>query len=74
MRAPFDAKRGLIIVGAKLWGPTGNAVLQLALDTGATATTVNMGILIAVGYDPAMVPDRVQVTTESGIGFAPRVL
>jgi len=26
-----------------------------------------------VGYDPALAPDRVQITTGSGIEFAPRV-
>ena len=30
-------------------------------------------MLVAIGYDPAMVPDRFQVTTGSGIEFAPRV-
>lgn len=51
MRAPFDANQGLIILGAKLWGPTGSVVLRVALDTGATSTIVNVGILVAVGYD-----------------------
>jgi predicted aspartyl protease len=74
VRAPFDANQGLIILGAKLWGPTGSVVLRVALDTGATSTIVNVGILVAVGYDPAMAPDRVQVTTGSGVEFAPRVL
>lgn len=49
-------------------------VLRVALDTGATSTIVNVGILVAVVYDPAMTPDRVQVTTGSGVEFAPRVL
>jgi len=45
----------------------------LALDTGATATVVNIAMLVAVGYDPALAPTRVQVTTGSGVEYAPRV-
>lgn len=73
MSSPFDPQQGLIIVRTELWGPTGSAVLRLALDTGATATVVNMAMLVAVGYDPALAPTRVQVTTGSGIEYVPRV-
>jgi predicted aspartyl protease len=74
MSAPFDPSQGLIIVSAELWGPSGSAVLRLALDTGATGTVINVGTLVAIGYDPALAPERVQVTTGSGLEFAPRVL
>jgi len=70
---PFDPQQGLIIVRAELWGPNGSGVLRLALDTGATGTVVNVGMLVALGYDPALARDRVQVTTGSGIEFAPQV-
>ncbi|MBI2320404.1 MAG: retroviral-like aspartic protease family protein [Betaproteobacteria bacterium] len=74
MSASFDPRQGLIIVSAELSGPRGSGVLRLALDSGATGTVVNVGMLVALGYDPALVPDRVQVTTGSGIEFAPRVI
>jgi hypothetical protein len=32
----FDPRQGLIIFQAELIGPSGNAVLRLALDTGST--------------------------------------
>jgi predicted aspartyl protease len=70
----FDPRRGLIVVRAELWGPSGSGVLQLALDTGATSTLVNVGMLVAIGYDPALTVERVQVTTGSGVEFAPRVV
>jgi hypothetical protein len=73
MSFPFNPKQGLVIVRAELWGPAGSAVLRLALDTGATGSLVNVGLLVAVGYDPALSPDRVQVTTGSGVEFAPRI-
>lgn len=74
MSHSFNARRGLIVIQAELFGPAGSAVLRLALDTGATGTLVNVGLLVALGYDPALVPDRVQVTTGSGVEFVPRVL
>jgi hypothetical protein len=73
MSVPFDPREGLIIIGAELSGPAGSVVLRLALDSGATSTPVNVGLLVAVGYDPAFSPDRIQVTTGSGIEFVPFV-
>lgn len=69
----FNATQGLIVVPAEAWGPSGSAVLRLALDTGATRTPVNVGMLVALGYDPALEENRIQVTTGSGVEFAPSV-
>jgi predicted aspartyl protease len=69
----FDSERGLIVVQAEVFGPSGSIVLGLALDTGATGTMINVAPLTAIGYDPSLVPDRVQVTTGSGVEFAPRI-
>ena len=74
MNFAFDPDRGLIVVRAELWGPSGSGVLQLALDTGATSTLINVGMLVAIGYVPALTVERVQVTTGSGVEFAPRVV
>jgi hypothetical protein len=74
MSFPFKPQQGLIIIRAELCGPSGSAVLRLSLDTEAPGTVVNVGMLVAVGYDPALVPDRIQVTPGSGIEFAPRVI
>ncbi len=71
--SPFNGKRGLIIIRAELFGPSGSIVLRLALDTGATGTMVNVGLLTVIGYDPSLVPDRVEVTTGSGVVYAPRL-
>jgi predicted aspartyl protease len=70
MRVSFDGQRGLVVVRAEVTGPTGVAVLQLALDTGATRTTVNSSLLVTVGYDPGATLDRIEVTTGSGVEFA----
>jgi len=73
MSTPFDPTQGLIIVRAQLLGPSGVGILRLALDTGATRTLINAGMLLSVGIDPALSSERVQVTTGSGVEFAPRV-
>mgnify|MGYP001565233985 CR=1 FL=1 len=74
MKLSFKPHQGLIVVRAELTGPSGKAILRLALDTGATSTLINVGMLVAVGYDPALSRRRVEVTTGSGIEFAPRIL
>jgi predicted aspartyl protease len=73
MTHAFDPQHGLIIVGAELAGPSGSVLLRLALDTGATSTLINVAILVSIGYDPALAPDRMQVTTGSGVEYVPRI-
>jgi hypothetical protein len=69
----FDPRRGLVVVQAEVFGPSGSIVLRLALDTGATGTMINVAPLTTIGYDPSLAPDRVQVTTGSGVEYAPRI-
>jgi hypothetical protein len=73
MTFSFDPFKGLIIVRARIEGPSGTAILRLALDTGATGTLINAGMLVSVGYDPAVAQERVQVTTGSAVEFAPLI-
>lgn len=73
MSLPFHAQHGLIIIQAAVDGPSGSAVLRFALDTGASRTVINVGMLVALGYDPALAPERIQVITGSGVEFVPRV-
>jgi aspartyl protease family protein len=71
--ASFDPRRGLIVIQTELFGPAGSILLRFAFDTGATGTMVNVAPLTAIGYDPSLARDRVQVTTGSGVEFAPRI-
>jgi predicted aspartyl protease len=73
VRIPFNPKQGLIVITAQIWGPTGDTVVRLALDTGATSTLVNAAVLLTIGYDPALAPHRVRMTTGSGVEFVPRL-
>jgi predicted aspartyl protease len=45
----------------------------LALDTGASETLVNWDIAVLLGYDPSASPTRRQITTGSGVEFAPEI-
>jgi predicted aspartyl protease len=67
MSYTFDSHQGLIFVQAELTGPKGNAVVKLALDTGATRTLVNVDILVIIGYEPALAKNPIDVTTGSGV-------
>jgi len=57
MNLDFNPQEGLIIVPTRLFGPGGDTVVQLALDTGASGSLVNWDIVILLGYDPAIVQD-----------------
>ncbi len=70
MSLSFDGQRGLIVIPVRVAGPSGTAVVRLALDTGATRTLINASLLVAVGYDPAATLERTEVTTGSGVEFA----
>ena len=71
MSYPFSPQKGLIRVAVEVQGPLGKAVLTLGLDTGATISLVGASLLVALGYDPALAPNRVQVTTGSGVEYVP---
>ena len=74
MSESFNAKRGLILVRAELLSPSNRiVVVRLALDTGASGTLINVGPMVTAGYDPALAPDRVQITTGSGVEYVPRL-
>lgn len=73
MSYSFNPRWGLVHVRAELFGPHGDIILRLALDTGATSTTINAGLLIAVGYDPSLAPERVEMTTGSAVEYARRL-
>ena len=73
MRYSFNPQRGLVVIQAEMFGPSGSIVLLLSLDTGATGTMINVAPLTTIGYDPSLAPDRVQVTTGSGVEYSPRI-
>ena len=45
----FDPSQGLIIVPVRLFGPAGDMIVRLALDTGATSTLITSEIMVLLG-------------------------
>jgi predicted aspartyl protease len=73
MKIKFDPTQGLIIIPTRLYGFHADALVRLAIDTGATSSMINWDVAILLGYDPASSKERIQVTTGSGLEFAPRI-
>jgi len=73
MKIRFDATQGLIVIPTRLYGSQGDTIVRLALDTGATDSMINWDVAVLLGYDPASVKDRIQITTGGGVEFAPRI-
>jgi predicted aspartyl protease len=71
---PFDPRGGLILVPARLIGPTKQAIALLALDTGATSSMISWEIAELLGYDPATVVEQAQMTTVSMEENAPQII
>lgn len=74
MSTTFNPQQGHIIVRTRIWGSQGDRFVRLALDTGATSTMISTAILVIVGYDPSVSPNRIQMTTASGVEFVPRLV
>ena len=66
MSVPFDARRGLVRLMARVWGPRGPGFVKMALDTGATHTVLNVARLRQVGFEPDHEP-AASVTTGGGV-------
>jgi hypothetical protein len=73
MSFSFNPTSGLIGVEAILEGPNGPFKLSLVLDTGSRATVIRDSALLAAGYDPALAPRNVRLTTTSGVIFVARL-
>ncbi len=73
MSTPFNPTQGLVIVTARVWGPTGDTYARLALDTGATYSMIRTAKLVSIGYEPATSPGRLQMMTASSIEYVPHL-
>lgn len=74
MKIKFDPIQGLIVISTRLHGLDTDTIARLALDTGATGSMINWDLAVLLGYDPASAKERIQVTTGSGVEFAPRIV
>ena len=71
MSFQIDLSSGLIILPTKITGLKSQVLINLAVDTGASKTMINWDILVLIGYDPAIVKERIQMTTGSSIEYVP---
>jgi len=69
----FNSTKGLIIVNTRLYGPSGDIVVRLALDTGASSTVVRNALLVTIGYNPSASLRTVSLTTGSRVESATRI-
>lgn len=73
MSFAFNPRAGLIRVPTTIWGPKGDVVIWLALDTGASSSMIGWDWLVLVGYDPGKIKERDEIITGSGVEYAPRL-
>jgi len=74
MKYAFNAKSGLVMLSARIWGPRASSPVQMALDTGATGTVVSASIMEVLGYDLKNCLVHAKMTSASGVSIAPRVI
>jgi predicted aspartyl protease len=69
----FNPHYRLIVVTVLIAGPAGDAAARLALDTGASVTTLSRALLQLAGYDPDNAPTKVSIATGSGAAVVPQL-
>ncbi len=73
MKFFFKADYGLVYVRVEVSHGDREAILNLALDTGASATIISARKLIEIGCDLATPEDEIYITTGSGLIFVPKI-
>ena len=73
MKFSFKADYGLVYVRVEVALDDREAILNLALDTGASATIISTKKLTEVGYELDKPEDEIYITTGSGLIFVPKI-
>ena len=73
MKFSFEPEYGLVYVRVKIVCSERDMILNLALDTGASATMISAKRLAEVGYDLDKPEDEIYITTGSGLIFVPKI-
>ena len=74
MTTAFDPQGELIVVEAKLEGPSGQVVIvKLALDTASTGTLIRVDAVVAAGHDLVNATSLIRLMTAGGVQSAPRL-
>jgi predicted aspartyl protease len=71
---PFDPSQSVLFCHAEIAGrKDAKFSLIMAVDTGATCTTISWKAAIAIGYDPSRSAKTIEITTGSSVEYAPLV-
>jgi aspartyl protease family protein len=73
MKFSFEPEYGLVYVRVKIVCGERDMILNLALDTGASATMISAKRLAEVGYDLDKPEDEIYITTGSGLIFVSKI-
>jgi predicted aspartyl protease len=73
MKFSFEPEYGLVYVRVKIVCGERDMILNLALDTGASATMISAKRLAEVGYDLDKPEDEIYIATGSGLIFVPKI-
>lgn len=63
----------LVVRNVKIVDPKGLIKVDLIFDTGAAFTALSWSVLEAIGYDPAVVPERQKIITANGVIEVPKL-
>ncbi len=69
----IDPEAPLIVLSVTMRGEDIEKKLDMALDTGATHTTIPWEVAEVLGYEPAVSEDRVTMVTASGVERVPLI-
>ncbi len=72
MKFSFEPEYGLVYVRVKIVCGTKELILNLALDTGASATMISAKRLAEIGYDLDKPEEEIYITTGNGLIFVPK--
>lgn len=67
----FDPRGILIVVPVRLYSRGNYETVDLALDTGATRTTISRQTAIYLGHEPATLLEQARIITGSGVVSVP---
>lgn len=73
MKFSFAPEYGLVYVRVKIVCGERDMILNLALDTGASATMISAKRLAEVGYDLDKPEDEIYITMGNGLIFVPKI-
>ncbi len=69
----FPVTIPLVARNVKIVGPKGFLKIDMIVDTGAVFSAISWSDLRAIGYDPAVVPERQEIITANGVIEVPKL-